>query len=313
MVSGMTPDALIARTARRQDGLVTIAQARAAGLGRSAVRHRIETGRWELARRTVYVIGGVPPSWIQTVLAVCLAAGSDVAASHRTAGALWGLGLPAPEAIEVVGRRIVLPGVRSHQSSTLAPADLVWLGPVPLTSPARTIVDCANQVSPRRLGHVVDDALRRGLTTARALEDSHRRVDTGPGRRPTLDLREILRERRTPGDSTREADLVAMLAAAGLPAPVLGHVVRLDGHEYRLDIAWPGLLVSLEYDSWEFHRSFSSFHEDRDRMRRLTAAGWTVLPVTSKANDEELVRQLVQIFAATEARSTAPSSQQRAS
>lgn len=245
----MTPDALIARVARQQDGLVTRGQAVAAGLGSKAIRHRLSMGRWEPFRHGVYAIAGVPPSMQQAVLGVCLAAGSDVAASHGTAAALWGLELPSSDAIEVVGRRVTLEGVRSHQSETLVPEDLAWLGPIPLTSTARTIVDASRAIAPARLGPVVDGALRRGLVTVETLARCHERVDTGPGRRPTVALRQVLSQRRAPGDSHREARLVAMLARAGLPAPVLGHRVLVDGHKYRLDLAWPSALVSLEYDS----------------------------------------------------------------
>jgi hypothetical protein len=92
-----------------------------------------------------------------------------------------------------------------------------------------------------------------------------------------------------PGDSQPEVDLVRLFARAGLPAPVLGHRVRIGAWRYRLDIAWPEAMLGLEHDGWEAHRTLTSFHGDRQRLRRLTAAGWTILPVTARTHLDELV------------------------
>jgi hypothetical protein len=54
-------------------------------------------------------------------------------------------------------------------------------------------------------------------------------------------------------------------------------------------------LVCLEYDSWEYHRTFTAFHGDRQRTRRLVAAGWTLVPVTSKTDPHELIGDLTHL------------------
>jgi very-short-patch-repair endonuclease len=74
-----------------------------------------------------------------------------------------------------------------------------------------------------------------------------------------------------------------------LPAPVLGHRVRIGAWRYRLDIAWPEAMLGLEHDGWEAHRTLTTFHGARQRLRRLTAAGWTILPVTARTHLDELV------------------------
>ena len=244
-------------------------------------------------RPGVYGIAGAPPSERQEVLAVCLE--RPLVASHLTAAHLWGLQLPRPTEIEVVGPRVALPGVRSHQSSTLVARDVARLGALRLTGPARTLVDCSGRVPPERLGPVVDDALRRGLVQLRALHEVFGRVATGPGRRATVAMRQVLAERGAgydPGDSIRELALLDRLTAAGLPAPVLGQRVRIGRSTYKLDIAWPEHRAGLEYDSWAFHRGFTPFHRDRQKLRRLTAAGWRILPVTSQTDLAELVAEL---------------------
>ena len=295
----MSIDAAIAAIACRQHALITHAQALEAGMSRREILVRTSSGRWEPRRRGVYAIAGSPETERQVVLAACLAAGEEALASGLTAAALWGLRLPPPTAIELVGPRRRLEGVRSHQSSTLAPADRVHLGAIPVTSVARTLVDGAGSVPAERLGGVVDDTLRRGLVTLDQLRRCHERVDTGPGRRPTLAMREVLDARRTgfvPGDSAPEADIVNLLSERGLPAPVLGHRVRVGRSKYKLDIAWPESMVAIEFDSWEFHRTFTAFHKDRERHRRLVAAGWTILLVTAQTDLDELVLDLLRLL-----------------
>lgn len=280
----------------RQSGLITRAQAFDTGLSASQVRRRVRDRRWEVVRPHVYGLVGVPPTERQQVLAVCLS--TAAIASHGTAARLWGLDLPATDEIEVVtmeDRRIRLPGVRPHRTSTIVRPDVAHLGPLRLTSVARTLVDAANRVPAARLGQVVDDALRRGLVQLGALRACHERVDTGPGRRPTIALRDVLAERGagySPGDSHRELEVLHAITAAGLPAPVLGHRVRIGGRTYRLDIAWPELGIAVEFDGWDTHRTYTAFHGDRERNRRIEAQGWHIIPVTAKTDLAELVADL---------------------
>jgi very-short-patch-repair endonuclease len=295
----MNPDASVAAIAMHRHGLVTRTQALAAGMSRRMIDERMRRGRWTLERRGVYAIAGSPPSLRRSVLAAILALGDGAVASHLTAALLWGLAFPAPDAIELTGRHGRLEGVSAHQTKTLAPVDVTTLGAIPILSPARTIVACSGRVSPQRLGEVTDDALRRGLVTLAALKECHGRVATGPGRRHTVALRAVLSERTPgyrPGDSQPEADLVRLLAAANIPAPVLGHPVRIGRWRYRLDIAWPEALFALEHDGWDTHRTFTAFHGDRQRLRRLTAAGWTILPVTAQTDRIELVRDVTSVL-----------------
>ena len=296
----MKPDAILAELARYQNGLITRQQALEGGLSVKAIEHRLASGRWMVKRRGVYVIAGVPDSERQAVLAAELATGGI--ASHLTAASLWGMQFPSPEAIHVVGPRSRLDGVRSHGSETLVDADRWRLGAIDLTSPARTMVDCAGTVPALRLGVVVDDGLRRGLLRLSDLRACHERVATGPGRRATVGLRDVLHERQpgyAAGDSQREADIVRLLARSGLPAPVLGHRVRIGRHTYKLDIAWPELLVCIEFDGWDTHRTFTAFHGDRQRGRRIATLGWRIVPVTSKTDLHELIGDLTRLLVLT--------------
>jgi Protein of unknown function (DUF559) len=66
-----------------------------------------------------------------------------------------------------------------------------------------------------------------------------------------------------------------------LPPPVPQFtVVDLDGFFLaRVDLAWPGRLLAIEYDG-QWHADRDQLTRDRRRLRALNAAGWQVYPVT---------------------------------
>lgn len=247
--------------------------------------------------RGVFVIHGAPSTREQAVHAACL--GTEGAfASHLTAGWLWGLLLPDPVDIHLTtteGPRIRREGIVHHRR--FAPmADFTRSRGIPVTTVARTLVDTSGLVRPDRLGRVVDDALRRKLVVLADLKTCHERIATGSGRRATVAMRAVLAEREDghdPGGSDRELWVRDVLVRAGLPVPVQQHRVWVSATRwFDLDLAYPSDLVSLEFDGWDTHRTFTAFHRDRERARLLVALGWTMLPVTAKTPAADLVRSV---------------------
>jgi hypothetical protein len=280
--------------AASQHGLVTREQATEHGLTARQITSRLTTGRWIALRPNVYAVAGSPATRQQAILAACLSCRAP--ASHLTAADLWGLGFPAPTQIDLLttGRRITQDGIQGHRSRTAADGDCTILHSIPITSPARTLVDVAGTVHPTRLGPLVRDAVRRGVVRLRDLRAAHERVDSGPGRRPTRVLRRVLAETFDDalGDSEPELDVLRLVERAGLPLPKLGHDVLAGGWRYRLDLAWPAHAVAVEFDGWAHHKGYDAFHDDRQRTRRLVAAGWTIVPATAHTPDRELVADL---------------------
>lgn len=122
------------------------------------------------------------------------------------------------------------------------------------------------------------------------------------------------------GYSTLEAAMLAAIHAAGLPAPVAEypfdkccphqqarhskHGTGCDGcwevdepvevalHEYRkgrawrLDFAWPALMVAVECEGGTFsggrHTRGAGFAADAEKYAHATLAGWAVLRVTGE-------------------------------
>jgi very-short-patch-repair endonuclease len=62
------------------------------------------------------------------------------------------------------------------------------------------------------------------------------------------------------------------IRSAGLPMPVLQHPVGA----YDLDMAYPDVLLAVEYDGRE-HLTPDRARRDLRRQAYLSAAGWTVL------------------------------------
>jgi hypothetical protein len=65
----------------------------------------------------------------------------------------------------------VPPDVVLHHAD-VPPADRAWFGAVPMTTPRRSLVDCARDgLSPELLRAAAQQALRRGFVTAAEIAD----------------------------------------------------------------------------------------------------------------------------------------------
>jgi len=262
------PDQRLAAIAARQRGLVTRAQALAAGLTSDQIAHRLRTGRLHPVHRGVYAVGHPTLPALGRELAALLACGPGSVLSHLTAAVLWGL-LPddasAPVHVTATRRHRRAPsGVVLHRCA-LDPRDVHRRHDLPLTSPARTL----ELLPATAVDDAVDQARARRLLTGAQLEELRRTT-----RRPAL--------RAAVGDdhgftrSQAERRLRALLDRAGLPRPRTN--ARLHGHE--VDAVWPEHRLVLEVDSWAHHSSRAAFERDRARDAAHAAAGYRVVRVT---------------------------------
>lgn len=272
--------------AQRQHALVSRSQALDAGMSRRTIDRMLAAGVWERVARGVFRIAGAPRSWEQRALACVLAAGLAAAISHRSAAYLYGLdGFGPPGRVEITvprGVRRRIPGVTVHETLDPEVMDTRNRWGIPVTGPARTVLDvCA----------VVDD----DLTALSALDEMFRRrhvtwpelweclvVHARRGRNGVARFRRILVRRwgkRSPrGVFARTVE--ALLVDAGLPAPDPEHPVTLDGANYFLDLAYPDSMLCIELDDKESHLTDLAFESDRIRENRLKLAGWLVLRYT---------------------------------
>jgi predicted transcriptional regulator of viral defense system len=145
-------DRAVARLAAAQHGVVTATQLVRTGLSRGAIAHRVAQGRLHRVHHGVYLVGHPIPPALARETAALLACGDGAVLSHRSAGKLWAL-LDADGSVDVTvlkegkGRA----GIRIHRTACLETRDIKRRHGLPLTSPARTLLDLAEVLTPREL------------------------------------------------------------------------------------------------------------------------------------------------------------------
>jgi very-short-patch-repair endonuclease len=249
-----------------------------------AIQRRLASGAWEPSQPGVYALAGTPCTDDQLLLAACLCAGPVVAVSHRAAASRWVVrsGSSTPAEISVDRERgLRIRDVKVHRSRDLHPDHIVFRDGLPLTTPARTLVDLG-QVAPwYAVRDLLEALIPRGLITpvvARAALELHSRR----GRRGCGSLRRVLDQRALldrPTDSVLEATFAELCTAADLPRPVYQHAVEAAGDRY-IDFAYPDLMIAIEVDGFEHHATRAGFIDDRIRGNELALLGWTVLHFT---------------------------------
>lgn len=280
-------DARLAAIAARNHGVFSRAQAKAAGADRGQIQHRLATRRWVIVHLGVYRLNGLPRSWHQALVAACLAIGARAVVSHRAAGALWRLPGFEPDVIEVTvnrARSVRRPGILVHRSTVLDPVDLGRIDGVPVTSPARTLVDLAGIVTPEVLEEALDDALRRRLTTIGRLR--WRISELGRRGRPGIGVLGRMLDERSRGSvpkSVLETRTARFIRKAGLPEPVRQYPIRRGATVVAVvDFAYPEIKLAIEADGYRWHSGRARWEHDRARANALTHLGWRVIYVTSR-------------------------------
>jgi hypothetical protein len=134
-------------TAATQAGILTRAQALAAGLSRAAIHARLSTGRWQRVHPGVLATFGGPLPWPARLWSAVLSAGRGAVLSHDTAAALYGLAERSGPSVHVsvpMERRVVAPpGVVVHRSAHAERSRHPALEP-PRTRVEETVADLAH-------------------------------------------------------------------------------------------------------------------------------------------------------------------------
>ncbi len=295
----MTPDQRVALKAANQGGVFTVSQALSAGLSQDNCIYRVKTGRWTAMHRGVYAISGSPGGDRQRQFAANLATNCPSVCTHDTAALIHGL-------TKAVDKRTVhllqpissnhtkLQGVTRHRTKVFLLDDFTVVDGLGVTNAARTLCDIGGRFNDRFVGKMVDDALRRKLLTIEQLHRTALRLASAPGRGITT-VQNVLRDRipgYDPGASSLEAEIIALIAKAGLPMPRINYVVKLGGIRFHLDLAWPEYRVTVEIDSWEYHQGRNAFDDDRKRTNLLLLDSWTAFRFTDKTPHSEILSTL---------------------
>jgi very-short-patch-repair endonuclease len=137
---------------------------------------------------------------------------------------------------------------------------------VPITTPARTIIDLARTLSGRPLEHMIDLADQRGLIDFDDLRQAN-----------SVSLQAVLsRYSSAPTRSELEERFLRLCDDHGITRPETN--ARIEGIE--VDFVWRARRLVVEVDGYTYHRSPTAFESDRAKDVTLKLAGWQVLRFT---------------------------------
>jgi hypothetical protein len=216
-------------------------------------------------------------------MAACLTGGELVAASHRSAAELYGLPGRNGSLVEIACRRwgrSHRDGIIVHESLALEDQDVCSVRGIPTTTVERTLLDLGAVRGYLTVQMAFDRAVREGMTSWEKTDDTLQRLARS-GRPGVTKLRAALRARAHSAfpESEQETALLALLVSNGLPEPQPQYSIFDESGTFvaRVDAAYPGSRIAIEYDSDLHHSDSSALARDNARRNRLIATGWTVI------------------------------------
>ena len=238
---------------------------------RWALRTAVAEGRVVRVGRGVYALTKMPEPLVA-------AAALRGVVSHLSAAQLWGLArVHDPALLHVTvphgHRRRRRRNVVVHRSRHLDPEDLES----GLTSPLRTVLDCATTLPFVQALAVADSALALGMVSKNGLEAAATAAQ-GAGRGARLLVARCADGRAA---NAFESALRGVLIDAGLTGlhAASGDPARPDGGSASTSPI-PRTACAVEADSYEHHGTRDGWERDCRRYDDLVAAGWVVLRFT---------------------------------
>ncbi|RKR87130.1 hypothetical protein BDK92_1403 [Micromonospora pisi] len=265
----------LARLLFQQDQVITYRQARQ-HLSESTVRHRVRSGRWRRAHRSVYVTHTGPLTRDQRLWIAVLGCGTRSALAGLTAAIRCGLVGFTESRIHIIRPALMRtsappPGVVVHRSTVLGSVDVNWRAGPPYTTHARSLVDAAAWAdSDDRARAVIAAGFQQRLVGG---DEIHEVVH----RQPTLRRRALIlataNDARDGSQSLPELRYLASARRAGLPEPSRQHR-RTDasGRVRYLDVYYQEWGVQVEIDGGQ-HLEVRAYWADMARQNDLWIAG----------------------------------------
>jgi very-short-patch-repair endonuclease len=233
------------------------------------IERRTASGALLPIHRGVYGVGHRPASREGVYMAAVLACGPEAvlagAAAAYVLGILKSQAAPRAQVVALTARRI--PGVVVRRGrGGIARLDYGQARGIPVTSPARTLVDLAGALRADQLARCVHEAMVLHHLTPQSVEKALARNPTAPGARK---LRRVLRGDERVTLSRLERRFLALLRDAGLPLPETN--ARAGGR--CVDCRWAAQRLTVELDGYRFHASRFAWEQDRRREREAYARG----------------------------------------
>lgn len=287
-------------TAVAQGGVLTRSQLLEAGRTQKWIERETAAGRLIPLKNGVYRALDLRDH--TDLLRAALVTLPNAVVSHESAAHLLHFPrLPALRPTVTVHARTthVFPGVTVRRTADLEPDHVIRVEGLKTTHTLRTCFDMAGVIDEATFDGVIE-----GLTMAeRLVLDDLVAFSASLRRRgkPGSSAIDRLVERRAGIDASKLERLgLRVLAAGGIPSPVLQHPAPWDNRE-RIDAAWPDARAGVEWDSKAWHMAANRMADDRRRDRQAGLAGWVVLRYTWADLDEHpdrVVREVRQLLSA---------------
>jgi hypothetical protein len=257
----------------------------AGGLTRQAISARVRRGALTRRYPGVYSIGPGPLTREAEFLAAVLAGGDGTVLARLASAELWrAWRYRAPISIIVPSRRTI-PGLNVHRCENLDPCDVTAHRGVPVTTPARTLVDCTDELIAEELTNVIHElAFRRRFS----IPDTREAMARANGRHKLVRLDEAIELwlKGSAGIKSRlERSFLQLVVDAGLAKPIPN--IHVAGAQ--VDAYWPDLRLAVEIDGPNHTRPPSVVADDsRDRLlaeERITVVRFTEFEVERRGGD----------------------------
>jgi very-short-patch-repair endonuclease len=246
-------------------------------IGRALQRgrlHRMHQGIYSLVP-----FPALPP--LAAEHAAILACGDNALLSHHSAAAVWGIRpfLDGDVDVTVIGKETGRRrrGIRLHRTAHLDPRDARRYQQLPITSPARALLEIAPETSGRALEWALDQALVKRLTNRAQI----RAVLAAYPHRPGTPKLQALLDPDRPTTITRshpEEQLLDRIRKAGLPIPEVNARVG----NYTADFLWRAAKVILEIDGYHYHHTRAAFERDHRRDAEHQREDFLVIRITPR-------------------------------
>jgi len=222
------------------------------------------------------------------------------------AAVLWGFMAPdavrSPE-VTVVDSARRHEGIRIHRVRRLDPRDITRRHGIPVTTPARALLDIADYLAPRALRRAVRQAQSEQRVNVRQIADVLTRSN---GRRGASGLASLVATGPAPTRSEAEDIVLDLILRSGLRQPDVNRRLVVAGRQLYPDLRWPEQRLVVEVDSAKWHDGALARGDDAERQALLEASGERVLRIfwEHAVNDPE--RTLARLMAAGTPRSAEP-------
>ncbi len=278
----------------------------AAGIRSGLSEKQLRGGRWN---RTVHGVRStaLAPTFEERCRMFATRMPDHAFFSHSTAARLLGIPLPAQrEGADLLHISVAAPhrapharGISGHALRIL-PAQIREFHGFRTTIATRTWCELGTQLGLHDLV-AAGDYLIHHRSPLTELPDLTSAVDSLVARRGVLLLREALPLLNDRAESPPESILRVILERGGLPAPRINRNITGAASSFigRVDFAFDGLRLVLEYQG-DYHRtSKDQWPRDMTRRSRLEAQGWRVMELNwdDLTDPSELVARIRALIA----------------